>query len=478
MSINVLFVTSEAYPLIKTGGLGDVSYALPNALRQQGVDIRVLLPGYKSVLEQLSLIEVSEEFWVSPLSHPIRLLAGIMADGKTPVYVIECPNLYEREEGGPYQDKKGIDWSDNALRFAILSKVAALFGQHHFLFKPHIIHCNDWQSGLTPAFLKYAPHSKVRTVMSIHNIAYQGIFGAEVVQQLGLPPESFNMYGLEYHGDVSFLKAGLYYADWITTVSPTYAKEIQTSKYSHGLDGLLTQRHQELTGIINGIDTTVWNPETDPHLNTNYNASDFSFKKRNTKDLRQKCHLSTSKQTPLIGLISRLTEQKGIDLLLPIIPDIIKSGAQLVMLGSGQKTFEKRLQALADLYPKQFSLTLGYDEALAHQIEAGAHIFLMPSQFEPCGLNQMYSMHYGTIPVVRRTGGLSDTVIDARFDNATGFVFKKEHSKDLLSCIQRAIHAFRDKETWKQLQSNGMNRDFSWDKSAHQYKLLYQNLIA
>jgi starch synthase len=477
--MRVLFVTSEAYPLVKTGGLGDICYALPNALRQLGVDVRLLLPGYPRVLEQLSLIEVHENIILSPLQEPIRLSAGIMPDGITPVYVIKYPRLYERD-GEIYQDSTGKDWPDNYLRFGMLAKVAALFGSHSLLFKPQVIHCNDWQTGLAPAFLTVNSYTK--TVMSIHNMAYQGIFGPEVVEELDLPPETFNMVGLEYYGQVSFLKAGLHYANWITTVSPTYAKEIQTPTYGCGLDGLLKQRQQQLTGILNGIDTEDWNPKTDSYLRHHYNINDLQLKARNTKILRTKLQLVQSKQMPLIGMITRLIEQKGIDLLVPIIEAIIKSGAQFAILGSGDKDLETSLQQLAAQNPKHISVNLGYNEELAHQIEAGANIFLMPSQFEPCGLNQMYSMRYGTIPIVRRTGGLADTVIDANPANiknktATGFVFEEEDSEELLACVQRALKLFHNKKIWHQLQVTGMNRDFSWDKSARQYMSLYDQLL-
>jgi len=480
--LRVLFVTSEAYPLVKTGGLGDVSYALPNALRDLEVDIRLLLPGYPEVLKQLSLIEVHEDIRLYPLREPIRLLAGVMPGGVTPVYVVEYPRLYERR-GGPYQDEFGHDWSDNALRFGMLSKVAALFGTHNLSFKPQIIHCNDWQTGLVPAFLTFNSNPRALTLMSIHNMAYQGVFGPEVVGLFGLPPESFSMFGLEYHGQVSFLKAGLYYADWITTVSPTYAQDIQTPGYGYGLEGLLSQRQHQLTGILNGIDTDAWNPQTDSYLVTHFNSETLASKARNTQLLRTKLGLSPQKQVPLIGLITRLTEQKGLDLLVPIIPEIIKKGAQLVILGSGDKNLEKHLQQLADSHAENMSVYLGYNEELAHQIEAGANIFLMPSKFEPCGLNQMYSMRYGTIPIVRRTGGLADTVIDATPENienqtATGFVFEDEEPRELLYCVQRALRTFRDKTVWRMLQLNGMNRDFSWRKSAQEYVSLYQRLLS
>lgn len=481
--LRVLFVTSEAYPLIKTGGLADVSYALPNALRQLDIDVRLLLPGYPSVLEQLSLIEVHENLKLYPLQEPLRLLAGIMPGGVTPVYVIECPSLYERD-GGPYQDNEGQDWPDNAVRFGMLSQVATFFGNHNLLFKPHIIHCNDWQTGLMPAFLRFSSNpDNARTVMSVHNMAYQGIFEPDVVELLGLPPESFSMFGLEYHKKVSFLKAGLYYANGISTVSPTYAKDIQTSTYGYGFEGLLAERKNQLTGIVNGIDTEVWNPQTDPYLSSHYNTNNLAVKIRNTQALRTRLRLPPTKQAPLIGMITRLTEQKGIDLLLPILPEIIKTGAQFAILGSGDKELETNLQQLAELYPKHISVTIGYDEELAHQIEAGANIFLMPSKFEPCGLNQMYSMRYGTIPIVRRTGGLADTVVNATADNiknktATGFVFEDEDSEELLLAVQHALQIFRDKNTWRMLQLNSMTRDFSWHKSAQEYVSLYHDLLS
>ncbi|KHD08001.1 glycogen synthase [Candidatus Thiomargarita nelsonii] len=479
--MRVLFVTSEAYPLVKTGGLGDVSFALPNALRVLGVDVRLLLPGYPAVLRQLSLVEVHEDIRLYPLQEPVRLLVGTMPGGLTPVYVIDCPDLYVRE-GGPYQAPDGSDWYDNELRFGLLSKVAALFGNHSLLFKPDIIHCNDWPTGLVPAFLRFIPQPRARCVMSIHNMAYQGIFGPEVVELFGLPPESFSMFGLEYHGQVSFLKAGLFYADWITTVSPTYAKEIQSLKYGCGLEGLLSERRENLSGIVNGIDMVAWNPESDPFLSRHYGVKNLPVKVRNTQALRARLKLPPSKKAPLLGLISRLTEQKGIDLLLPIIPEIVKTGTQLAILGSGDKALEEELQQLAKLYPKLISVSIGYDEALSHQIEAGADMFLMPSRFEPCGLNQMYSMRYGTIPIVRCTGGLADTVVDAspvnlRSKTATGFVFEGESSGELLSCVQRALGLFRQKSVWRSLQLSAMSRDFSWEKSAREYVALYQRLL-
>jgi starch synthase len=318
--------------------------------------------------------------------------------------------------------------------------------------------------------------------MSVHNLAHQGVFGAETVDMLHLPQESFSMYGLEYYGLMSFLKAGLYYSDWITTVSPTYAREIQTPNYGYGLYDLLSNNQHRLTGILNGINEQEWNPETDTHLMSNYDHTNFSAKSKNTRALRQHLGLENPKQTPLIGMITRLTHQKGIDLVVPIIPHIINEGAQLVLLGSGDKDLEERLQILADEYEGYLSVNFGYDEELAHQIEASADIFLMPSRFEPCGLNQMYSMRYGTVPIVRNTGGLADTVVDTTprhldTETATGFVFEREDAYELLRCVQRALVTYRDKATWRQLRTNGMCKDFSWQYSAQSYIELYENLI-
>ncbi|MEK7990739.1 MAG: glycogen synthase GlgA [Thiotrichaceae bacterium] len=479
--LRVLFATSEAYPVIKTGGLADISHALPYTLQSLGVDARILLPGYKTVLEQLRLKPLKENLQIFDCLPPIRILEGMMLGGDIPVYVIDCPSLYYRD-GGPYQDEEGEDWQDNHLRFGLLSKVAALFGEHLFNFKPNVIHCNDWQTGLAPAYLHFSKYAKAKTMMSVHNLAHQGVFGAETVDLLHLPQESFSMYGLEYYGLMSFLKAGLYYSDWITTVSPTYAREIQTPNYGYGLYDLLSNNQHRLTGILNGINEQEWNPETDAYLMSNYDHTNFSAKSKNTRALRQRLGLESPKQTPLIGMITRLTHQKGIDLVVPIIPHIINEGAQLVLLGSGDKDLEERLQILADEYVGYLSVNFGYDEELAHQIEASADIFLMPSRFEPCGLNQMYSMRYGTVPIVRNTGGLADTVVDTTpshldTETATGFIFEREDAYELLHCVQRALVTYRDKATWRQLRTNGMCKDFSWQYSTQSYIELYENLI-
>jgi len=484
-NLRVLFVTPEAYPLVKTGGLGDVSAALPAALRQLGVDVRLLLPGYPDVLDTVRPAYTDLTLALLPGVEAAQLRVGLMPDGETPLYVLDCPQLYARP-GTAYHDSEGKEWADNNLRFGALSKAAALLGKaeiaQHLDFRPDIIHCNDWQTALVPAYQRYMPGVHPYTLLSLHNMAFQGVFGAQSVPALGLPWESFSLYGLEYYGLMSFLKGGLYYADWISTVSPTYAEEIQTAEFGYGLQGLLLQRHNQLTGILNGIDTQHWNPSADPHLVAPYSIDDLSGKRQNKINLQARLGLQANPNLPLLGMISRLTQQKGIDLLLPVLQDMIAEGAQIAILGSGDKTFEKALCKIAETLPGMVSVTLGYDESLAHQIEAGADIFLMPSRFEPCGLNQMYSMRYGTVPIVRRTGGLADTVVDTTpltldAGTATGLVFEHTDPATLLKTVQQALLLYRYPDTWQQLQRNGMQRDFGWSQSARQYLALYQQFL-
>jgi starch synthase len=480
--LSVLFVTSEIYPLIKTGGLADVSASLPEALQQQGVDVRLLLPGYPQVLDGL------KTKWVSTTGvfefGEVRLLTAVMPDSGVPVIVVDYPPFFQRD-GGPYQDRFGQDWSDNALRFGLLSRVGAILGSSGspLAWRPDIVHCNDWQSGLTPAYLHFMQGRKAATLMTIHNLAYQGIFPPQLAAQLGLPPESFSMHGVEYCGNLSFMKAGLFYADHIATVSPTYAEEIQTDALGFGMQGLLAERGKHLTGIINGIDTAHWNPATDVHLAAKYNAKKLAAKAANKSALQARLGLAPEPDTPLFAVISRITHQKGLDLLLDIAPALLREGVQIALLGSGDATLEHAFRNLARLHPGQVSATIGFDEGLSHLMEAGADIFLMPSRFEPCGLNQMYSQCYGTPPVVHATGGLADTVVDAtpatlKDGSASGFVFRRSKAPDFLVAVKRALAVYRDKKAWRTLQKNGMGRDFSWERSAQQYIELYRSLQA
>lgn len=472
---SVLFATSEAHPLIKTGGLADVSGALPAALREIGIDCRLLVPGYRSVLAKLAdAQEVARFDSLDGLFAESRLLLGAMPDSGVPVYVLDAPDYYLRD-GGPYHDAQGVDYADNALRFGLLSRIAArLCGPESPLaWRPELLHCNDWQTGLAPAYLHFAGRPAA-AVMTIHNLAFQGIFPPEMTVHLGLPAESFQVAGVEYYGNLSFLKAGLYYADQITTVSPTYAQEIQQEPLGMGMQGLLASRADSLTGILNGIDTADWNPSSDLHLPCEYSSRAPSGKRRCKAALQANLGLDVAPGAPLFGTVSRLTHQKGLDWIVQIAPGIVDRGGQLAVLGTGEKAIESALRDLAARYPGRISATIGYDEALSHRIEAGADVFLMPSRFEPCGLNQMYSLRYGTVPVVTGTGGLKDTVADG----VNGFILDAADAHGLWLAIERALAAFADRTAWKRLVQAGMTRDFSWERSAREYLELYARAAA
>ncbi|MGN2392332.1 glycogen synthase GlgA [Pelomicrobium sp. G1] len=480
--LRVLFVTPEIHPLVKTGGLGDVSGALPKALAALHVDVRVLVPGYPAVLQGASHKRVILEVKDLPGFPPARLLTA-RSDATAPLLIIDCPELYRRE-GGPYLGPDGNDWPDNALRFALLGRIAALLGSSRspLAWRPHVVHGNDWQAGLAPAYLHYFRSGRAATVMTVHNLAFQGIFPAETVAQVGLPPESFSLHGVEYYGQLSFLKAGLYYADHITTVSPTYAQEIQSEPLGFGLHGLLRARRDHLTGILNGIDTEVWDPSRDPFIAAPYSAERLERKGENKRALQRSLGLPEEADAPLLGVVSRLTTQKGADLVARIAPRLAARGAQLAVLGSGDPALEQALAEAARRFPRCLAVRLGYDEPLAHRIEAGADLFLMPSRFEPCGLNQMYSQRYGTPPVVHATGGLKDSVTDATpatlaAGTATGFAFEVMAEEAFLGAIDRGLALWRDPDAWRRIQRAGMARDFSWRRSAQQYLGLYRALV-
>jgi starch synthase len=481
--IAALFVTSEAAPLVKTGGLADVSGSLPVALMHQGVDVRVLMPGYPAVMEGVKSKGRLTAFPALGELPASQVLAGKLPGG-VPLLIVDCPRLYERP-GGPYQDTAGKDWSDNDLRFGLLCYVAAMLStsQSPVSWRPQVLHCNDWQAGLAPAYLRFMPGERARSVMTIHNLAFQGVFPPVTVSRLGLPPSSFSPEGVEYYGNMSFLKAGIHYADHVTTVSPNYAQEIQREPLGMGLQGLLAHRSASLTGILNGIDTDAWDPESDPYIAKYYNASRLPVKLENKRALQARLRLDPKDDIPLVGSVGRFTEQKGFNLILQCAPDLLKMPVQLAILGSGEAALQESYQGLARTHAGKVGVQIGYDESLAHQIEAGADIFLMPSRFEPCGLNQMYSQRYGTPPVVHATGGLVDSVVDTNPEtiaakSATGFLFSPMTRAALLSGVARAVSAYRDKKLWRQLQKNGMARDFSWEASAQRYVELYRALLA
>lgn len=474
----ILFATSEVHPLIKTGGLADVSASLPAALQELGQDVRLLIPGYNQVLEGLGSKKTVATFNVFPGQPDVKLLSAKLPVTGVPVYVLDAPQYFCRV-AGPYQYHLGGDWPDNPMRFGMLSKVAALLGSENSPvdWQAELVHCNDWQTGLTPAYLKLGKGAQAKSVMTVHNIAFQGNFDRDWLKPLNLPLSSFHLHGVEFHGNLSFLKSGLQFADRIVTVSPTYAHEIQATEMGYGMQGLLTARKAEVSGILNGIDETEWDASTDKHLTVRYDDEHLQLKTQGKLALQQRLGLEVNEQAPLLGVVSRLTYQKGLDLLLECLPTLLESGAQLAVLGSGDAEFERRYQQLAQRYTGRVSVTIGFDEALSHQIMAGVDIFLMPSRFEPCGLNQMYGMRYGTPPVVRRTGGLADSVVNASLDGGTGFVFDDPGAAALQQTIKWAIECYRDPNTFRRIQLNGMHRDVGWRHSAQLYLDLYNSIL-
>lgn len=483
MSCNVLYATAEASPLASLGGLGEFCGSLPAIMRKRGVDARLLLPAYLDVVAAIAAKPIGNPLKVLPgFAETVQLFEGALADG-TPVYAIDCPSLYQRQEG-IYGDADGNDWPDNALRFGVLSKVAALFGSAAGLgdWRADIIHCNDWHTGLAPAFLLYDPEVWARSVFSIHNPAFQGNFSPHLLPALGLPWSCFAEHGVEFYGQLSFLKAGLYYADTLVTVSPTYAQEIQTPEFGFGMEGVIAYKRNRLTGILNGIDEDQWDPRHDAHLPAHYGPDKPVGKAVNKQILQEQLGLEPKGHIPLLGMIGRFTYQKGVDLVLDIGERLLQENVQLAVLGSGDRNYEVEWRRFARGHPGRVSVTIGYDTPLAHLIEAGADIFLMPSRFEPCGLNQMYSLRYGTPPIVRYTGGLADSVVDTTprtlsTGAATGFTFESANAAELYAAILRALLVFADKKSWEKIQINGMKKEFSWDASAAQYLKLYENIM-
>jgi starch synthase len=458
--MDLLFVTPECAPLTKTGGLGDVSAALPEALRRLGHNVRVLLPGYRGLRAGAEVAKLNV------LGMESRLLE------RDAFFVLDCPHLYERD-GGPYQDAAGADWADNGVRFGLLSVVAAMLGsvRSPLAWRPDLVHCNDWPSALAPVFLSAEPR-RAATVMTIHNLAFQGNFDPALMGQLGLPPALFAMEGIEFYGRMSFLKGGIAYADAITTVSPSYAREIQTEEFGCGMEGLLRRRSDALSGILNGIDTALWDPASDARIAQRYDASSIENKRINKQALQARLNLEPRAEIPLIGGVGRLTHQKGSDLLAAAADELVALPVQLAVLGAGEPPHERALQAAAARHPGKIGVAIGFDEDLAHLIEAGADLFLMPSRYEPCGLNQMYSQRYGTPPVARATGGLKDTIVDEE----TGFLFERADSAALVEAVRRAAAAYREPQRWRAIQRKAMERDFSWDARARQYAALYRQL--
>lgn len=471
----ILFVTSEAYPLIKTGGLADVSGSLPSALSALAQDVRILLPAYGDVIGNLGLEPIKR---ISQSNGSISLYETTLPGSSVTVWLVGHEGYFERS-GNPYLAESGKPWQDNAERFAFLCRVAVEIAMNRMGlgWKPHLVHCNDWQTGLIPALLEDEP-SRPATVFTIHNLAYQGLFPKDTFLQLGLPHRFWHYNALEFYDQMSFIKGGLVYADRINTVSPNYALEIQGKEFGCGMEGLLKSRQSRLNGILNGIDEEAWTPHSDPLIPKPFRILDWQGKAENKAALQQRFGLESNPDLAVIAMVGRTVQQKGIDLVIEILPQLMELPLQLVLLGGGEKKYEQTLKHWSGLYPDRIALYLGYDEPLAHLIEAGADLFLMPSRFEPCGLNQMYSQRYGTVPIVRKVGGLADTVTDAtaqqiESNKASGIVFEEASSQALLEAIHRALDLYADKPQLEKVRTTGMSKDFSWRTSAREYLDLY-----
>lgn len=478
--MRVLFVTSEAYPLAKTGGLADVSRALPMALAGRGVDVRLLLPAYPRALTRIERPHVVATLPPILGVDDAVLLAGKLPDADLPVYLVDSPSLYQRP-GGLYQDETGQEWPDNAKRFAFLAHVGALIAMDEvkLAWTPDIVHANDWHVGLLPLILRDRPAPRPSSVFTTHNMAFQGNFPPEVLPDIGIPERYFTDGSIEFWGRVSYLKAGLLFADRVTTVSPNYAKEILTPEYGFGMEGVLQARGDKFSGILNGIDPTLWDPSIDAHLAQTYWVGDIAGKRACKLALQREVGLPVDADTPLIGFVSRLTHQKMADVIVESIPWIAEQKAQFVLVGEGDPALEKAFVAAQGKYPDHVSVYIGYGEPLAHRLQAGSDILLAPARFEPCGLTQLYALRYGTIPVVRRTGGLADTVADATKETvagrtATGFVFDNPDLSELTDALARALALYREPLSWRRMQLYAMAQNYSWDASAARYLDLYR----
>lgn len=481
-----MFVTSECYPLVKTGGLADVTGALPLALAALDVDARVLLPAYHGVLDQLAtstaVAQLDDLF-----GGDATLLDGTTGTGLK-LMLLDAPHLYDRV-GGPYSDAAGDEWPDNHLRFAALSWVAAEIALGRIgSWTPDVVHVHDWHAALTPAYLHFDDTAATQpaTLLTIHNLAFQGVFPKATFADLRLPDVAFDDSGMSYWSNVSFLKAGVRWADAISTVSPTYAQEIVTPEHGMGFDELLTARTDSLVGIVNGIDLDVWNPATDPHIAVNYSLETADDKARNKAALQREIGLDTDPDALLFCVVSRLTQQKGLDLLLSVLPRLLRRHAQLAVLGTGEQKLQKGFVRAAKKHNERVATIIGYDEALSHRMQAGADAIVVPSRFEPCGLTQLYGLRYGTLPVVAKVGGLADTVTDidtidsdtsTENSAATGFQFSPVDAAHLADAIDRACDIYANPTIWQRMMHHAMSRDVGWDKAAIAYRDLYEQLL-
>ena len=481
---DILVASSEAHPLIKTGGLADVASSLPAALRELGHDARLVVPAYPRAKRMVRELRRLMEVRLPGIAAPIQLLHGLLPDRDLPVYLIEAPEYFCRE-GNPYTDVSGRDWGDNAERFLLFCRVIGYIamGLPALDWRPQVLHCNDWQTGLAPVLLR-EQEDRPAIVFTIHNLAYQGIFDRATFDRLQLPASLWSVAGLEFHQRMSFIKGGLIFADRVNTVSPSYAEEVKTLRHGCGLDGLLRQLGGRFHGILNGIDYHEWNPASDPALPQAYDADSIHLKAENKLELQRLFKLPRNERAFVIGYVGRLVEQKGIDLIIQILPRLLQvTDVHLVMQGAGERKMERALTEIAAANPDRVSVHIGYDETRAHLIEAGSDAFLMPSRFEPCGLNQMYSLRYGTVPIVHNTGGLADTVVDATDENlhngtADGLVFHDFDPDALWRAVDKAIALARQQpERWRAMILTGMRKDLSWEASARRYQTFYAEAL-
>jgi len=481
--MRVLFVSSEVYPLIKTGGLADVAGALPTALLRQGIDVRIIAPAYPVAVAALGEIEAVHDLGDVLTFGETRLLEGWMPDSGVGVWLVDNPALFNRP-GGPYLRPDGHEHEDNFRRFALLSRVAASLAEGTALhgWEADVVHANDWQTGLVAAYLRADGRSHPASVFTIHNLLFQGNYPRDILPLIGLPEWTFFMQGLEFYGHASYLKSGLFYADRLTTVSPTYAWEITTPEGGWGMDGMLAERDRagQLSGILNGVDYDLWDPRHDGTLPHPYGVESVREGKRYCKQaFQEEIGLNADGDVPLFGAVSRFSDQKGIDLVIAGATDIIVHGGQLVLLGTGDPALEQAARDLARHHPGRVASIIGYDEEISHRIQAACDVFVMPSRFEPCGLTQMYALRYGALPLVRRTGGLADTVTDiADAQHGTGFVFRAATLEDFSHTCQRALHLwFHDPDQWATVRRRAMVQDFGWDRAATAYAALYRDAL-
>lgn len=485
--LNILYCTSEVTPYSKTGGLADVSNSLPQELNALGNAVRIITPKYGPLDERkLRIYEIKRLTNIEvPVGDKIAICNikssfVISPKGKVQVFLLENNDYFGK--ANPYIDRNGKEYPNNDERFIFFCRaivqVLDLLG-----WKPDIIHCNDWQTGLIPAYLKTI-HSKdllltsVKTVFTIHNLAFQGLYPFSSFQKSGLPDNIYNDEGVEYYNNFSFLKTGIMFSDIITTVSENYANEITTSdEYGYGFEGILRKRKKDLYGILNGVDYSVWNPEKDRLIPFRYGSKELPLKREDKKVLLKKFKLEYQPEIPLLGIISRLTDQKGFDLIEKILKELMKEKVQLIVLGTGEKKYQQLLEDVRKKYPQKIGVHIGFSEELAHLIEAGSDMYIMPSKYEPCGLNQMYSLKYGTIPIVRKTGGLADTISEYRNGNGNGFLFEKYEPSELMKAIKRALNLYKNREEWIKLMKTAMSHDFSWESSAKKYIDLYRTLL-